>query len=48
MSWMSPLDAEREKLEGLPLTVCNDCKEMVLQVGNARQWSHTYRNDVVE
>ncbi len=32
MSWMSPLDAEREKLEGVPLTVCTDCKEMVLQV----------------
>ncbi len=29
---MSPLDAEREKLEGVPLTVCTDCKEMVLQV----------------
>lgn len=31
-SWMSPLDAEREKLEGVPLTVCNDCKDMVVQV----------------
>ena len=32
MSWMSPLDAEREKLEGVLLNVCNDCKDMVVQV----------------
>ena len=34
MSWMSPLDAEREKLEGVPLTLCTDCKDMVVQVNN--------------
>ncbi len=34
MSWMSPLDAEREKLEGVPLNVCNDCKDMVVQVND--------------
>jgi hypothetical protein len=32
MSWMAGVDAEREKLEGVPLTVCNDCKDMVVQV----------------
>lgn len=31
MSWMSPRDLEREKLEGSLLTVCTDCKDMVLQ-----------------
>eukprot|EP00095_Tigriopus_kingsejongensis_P007765 maker-scaffold154_size301342-snap-gene-1.12 protein:Tk07765 transcript:maker-scaffold154_size301342-snap-gene-1.12-mRNA-1 annotation:"protein spire" len=31
-SWMSSRDAEREKLEGSLLTVCTDCKDMVLQV----------------
>ena len=32
MSWMSARDAQREKLEGSLLTVCVDCKEMVVQV----------------
>ena len=34
MSWMGPAarDLEREKLEGSLLTVCTDCKDMVLQV----------------
>ena len=32
MSWMTPMDAEREKLEGVPLTLCTDCKDMVVQV----------------
>lgn len=33
MSLMSPRDLERERLEGSPLTVCTDCKDMVVQVG---------------
>ena len=32
LSWMSARNAEREKLEGSLLTVCVDCKEMVVQV----------------
>jgi len=32
LSWMSARDAHREKLEGSLLTVCVDCKDMVVQV----------------
>jgi len=32
LSWMSARNAQREKLEGSLLTVCVDCKEMVVQV----------------
>lgn len=32
MSWISARDSERQKLEGALLTVCTDCKDMVLQV----------------
>ena len=32
LSWMSARNTQREKLEGSLLTVCVDCKEMVVQV----------------
>lgn len=32
LSWMSARDAQRERLEGSLLTVCVDCKDMVVQV----------------
>ena len=32
MSWLSSRERERERLEGSLLTVCSDCKDMVLQV----------------
>ena len=35
MSWLSSREIEREKLEGSLLTVCTDCKDMVLQVSKA-------------
>lgn len=37
MSWISPRDLERQKLEGSLLTVCTGCKDMVLQVKRARE-----------
>ena len=36
MSWITSRDAQREKLEGSLLTVCLDCKEMVVQVRNQK------------
>ncbi len=32
MSWVTSRDSKREQLEGSLLTVCTDCKEMVIQV----------------
>lgn len=52
MSWMSPRDAEREKLEGSLLTVCTDCKDMVVEVirvsrSSRRTQQHHTRSDFV-
>ena len=45
MSWMSARDAQREKLEGSLLTVCVDCKEMVVQV--RKPVEYCYRLEII-